>query len=807
MDKLLKDIRFGFRMLIKSPGLSFVAVVALTLGIGLTTTMFSIVYGAILRGLPYEDSEQLMHLERSNLAEGIESMEVTIHDFVDWHEQQNAFHDLSAFYMGTVNLSGPEGQPERYNGAYMMAGAFGQLGVQPILGRAFAEEENTVGAPHVIILGHRIWEDRYGADSNIVGQTVRANGETMTVIGVMPQGFEFPVRQDMWFPLRMNPLEIERGTGRTLEVFGRLKDGVSLDEARTEFAGIAQRIALEYPETNEGVSSVIKPYADEFIGDEARVLLFTMLGAVFGVLLIACANVANLLMARAAIRTKEVAIRTALGANRYRVIFQLMAEALALSVVGAVLGLGVAYIGVELFNNALTADIGVPSWIDIKIDPGVLAFVLAITLLASLASGAFPAIQASGADVNAILKDESRGSSSLRMGKLTRSLVVVQMAFSCALLVAAGLMIKSVMQLKTSDFGFDPENLFTASVGLFESDYPDRESRQRLFDDLVQRLEGRAGIQAVALTSNLPTSGSGRWWFGVEGEEYATERDFPITRRVVITPGFFDTFEAPLLQGRNFTVQDQQGALSVVIVNASFTRRFFPTGDAMGKRVRLGRFDSEREWMTIVGVVPDLWMADLDDTDHAGIYVPLTQTDASFMTITLRTAAAPLSFTSMVRAEVIALDPNLPIFNVNPMTEVIATNGWFYGVFGVLFMAFGFAALFMATIGMYGVMSFSVTRRTQEMGLRMALGAQGRDVLRLIFRQGLLQIGLGVVLGSGLALLLGRGMTVVLFNVEPSDPAILGGIVLTLVVTGLLACFAPARRATRVDPMVALRYE
>jgi predicted permease len=806
MDSLLQDLKYGIRMLFKHPGLAAISVLALALGLGLTTTMFSIVNGAIIRGLPFEESDRLLNLKEHNLTRGNDEQQPSIHDFTDWRAQQTSFVDLAAFYGGTVNVAGDEGRPERYNGSFITPSAFRLVRVPAMLGRTFVDDEGRPDAPLVILLGYNIWKNRFGSDRAIVGRAIRVNGQTATVVGVMPEGFKFPVLQDLWLPLHLDPLKLKRGEGQSVVVFGRLKPGVTADRAGLEFTAIARRLAQQYPETNKDVGVVMKPYAEEFIGKEPRALLFTMLGAVFAVLLIACSNVANLLLARAAVRTKEVAIRTALGASRCRVVSQLLAEAVVLSAVGAVLGIGIAALGVRLFNNAIV-DSQPPFWIDIRIDGVVLLFVLGVTLLASLIAGTLPALQATGANVNEVLKDESRGSSSFRLGKFSRGLVVAEIALSCGLLVAAGLMVKSVVKLKTFDYGVATRDVFTARVGLFEAAYPDSLKRQQFWTGLVQRLEAKPGVRGVALTSRLPALGTGTDYVAIEGKAYATDRDYPEARSAVITPGYFQTFGASLAQGRAFGAGDDGATLPVAIVNQSFSARFFPGATAIGRRFRTGRSDSHAPWRTIVGVVPDLNMNGTDSATFQGFYVPLAQSDARFISIAIRARADPMALAPMVQSEVAAIDPDLPIYFVQTEQHAIDQNTWFYGVFGTLFMVFGFVALFLATVGVYGVMSFAVSRRTQEVGVRMALGAGRRDVIGLFLRQGAIQVGAGVTIGLGLAFLLSRMLRIILFRVEPTDPVMFAGITLVLVATGLLACFIPARRATRVDPMVALRYE
>ncbi|MEE8521506.1 MAG: ABC transporter permease [Gemmatimonadota bacterium] len=808
MEALLKDIRYGARMLIKNPGLAAISVLALALGIGLSTTMFSIVYGALYRGLPFEDSYELMHLERNNLSEDIESMEVTIHDFVDWREQQTSFEDIAGYYQGTVNVTGSEGLPHRYDGAFMSANAFGILQQQPALGRGFVDGDDGPGAPPTIILGFATWRDQYGSDASIVGRTVRVNGEPATVIGVMPEGFEFPIAEEVWVPLRLDPLELERGDGTTLEVFGRLKDGVSLDMATAEFGAIAKRLALEYPESNEGVGASIKPFTEEYIGEEPTRLLWVMMTAVFLVLIIACVNVANLLLARAAVRTREIAVRTALGASRGRVITQLLTESFVLTLVGGVIGLGLGWVGVRAFNAAIVST-DPPFWIDIKIDIVAATFVIGLVFGASLLAGIFPALQASGTNVNDVLKDESRGSSSLRMGRFSRALIVVEVALACGLLAVAGLTTKSVVKLKNIDYAFELDDVFTARLGLFETDYPDDAARVRFFEELQERVAAIPGVRSAAVAATLP-GGLNSWGgrFAVEGETYDRDQDYPATRQAVISTDYFETFGVRLLRGREFTVQDNADGLQVVIVNQSFANRFFQGEEAIGARLRLGTSETEEPWLTIVGVAPDLHMDGPENEEPWGIYVPITQTVPRFAFIVAQTDGAPMAVTPQVRDAVLAIDQNLPLYWVRTLREGIYQNVWFYYVFGTLFMIFGGVALFLATVGLYGVMSFSVSRRTKEVGVRMALGAEGADVVRMVLRQGLLLIGIGLLFGLliavGLGYLLGG---LILFDVEPFDLTNLALIALVLTATSMVASFIPARRATRVNPVVALRYE
>ena len=804
---VLQDLRYGTRLLRKSPGLSAISVLALTIGIGLTTTMFSIVYGAVLRGLPFEEADRIMQLQRSNPERDIQNMDVTMHDFVDWRAQQRSFEALAAFTTGTVNVSGTE-RAERYDGGFVTANAFDVLRVRPHLGRSFREGDDAPGAEPVAVIGYQLWHDRFGGEATVIGQSIRANGLPATIVGVMPPRFEFPFNQDIWLPLTVDVLSTPREQSRMITVYGRLTSGTGMDAATLEMNAIAKRLALEYPQTNKGVTALVEPFTKKYIGAEATAMLYTMLGAVFFVLIIACANVANLLLSRAAIRSKEVGVRTALGATRARVMRQFLSEAVILCAVGAALGLVVAFAGVRIFNHAIVAA-NPPFWIDIKIDPVVLAFVLGVTLVSSLVAGMLPALQASRIDISEILKDESRGSSSFRVGRLSRGLVVVEVALSCGLLVGAGLMVKSVTKLASVDYGFTTKGIFTARVGLPMSDarYASAETRVQFFDRVLARVSGIPGVTAASLTSSLPLNGGGYSQFAIDGVAYPAETDYPGSRQLIVSPAFYGTLGVSPLQGRDFGTEDRAGALPVIIVNDAFSKKYFAGANPLGQRIRLGGPNSKNDWRTVVGVVPDMYTDDVENENPQAMYIPHAQSDARFMTIVAQSRGEPMALTTPVRDAVLAVDADIPIYFVETLESSMAKQTWYYRVFGTIFMIFGGVALVLAAIGLYAVMAFSVSRRIREFGVRMALGAQSGDVVGMVFKQGLLQIGIGLLLGLALAAGVSSLLTILLFGVTARDPVIFASVVLLLGLTGLLACFVPARRATRVDPMVALRSE
>lgn len=806
---LLRDIRYGVRMLVKRPGLSASAVIALALGIGLTTTMFSIVYVAIVRGLPYDEPDRLVVVFGTRPAQNLRFMPVGLQDYVDWRQQQTSFEDIAAYFAETVNVSGSEGQPIRYLGAYVSAHVFDVLRARPILGRTFRAGEDHPSAPPVMILSYRAWRDRFAGDPDVVGRVVRANSEMTTIVGVMPEHFGFPGQMDAWLPIRLDPLAFARGSGPALEgtqlqAIARLKPGVSLEAATAEMTTIADRLAEVYPDSNRGVGVMLMTLQELMIGENARNLLWTMLAAVFGVLVIACANVTNLLLARTVARTRELAVRTALGSGRRQIVVQLLVETLVLAIVGAALGLVVAKIGIDAFN-ASAAGQDLPTWLVARLEPSVVGFVVLLTGLSALMAGIVPALRASRVDVSELLNDEARGSSSARMGRVSRLLVVAEIALSCGLLVAAGLMIRSIVNISRFDYGFETSNILTARVGLFAKDYPTPDDQERFYDELARRVSGLAGVRSVAFASDLPSRGSQGQRLSVDGATYATEQDHPRAGRVVVSADYFTLLGVRPLTGRVFGAGDRVDTAPVALVNERFVKSFLSAGDPIGARVRVG--DNDAPWRTVVGVVPDLHLGGFGNAEarDEGVYVPLAQNTINFMSLLVRTERAPASVASAVQAQVTAIDPTLPLYWVRSLDEQYALDSWFFRAFGGLFMAFGFSALALATIGLYGVMSFAVGNRTREFGVRMALGAKIGDVWRLVLTQGAWQLAVGLGLGLVVAAALARSLATFLFGVRPWDPLVFLMVVATLAAAGIAACAIPARRATRVDPMSALR--
>ncbi|MDH3270055.1 MAG: ABC transporter permease [Gemmatimonadota bacterium] len=811
MSTLMTDVRFGLRMLAKTPLLSAVAVITIALGVALTTHTFSSVYGAILRGVPVPGHERLVYVGENRLEMGISDMEMSVHDFEDLRAQQTSFEDVGAFYQGTVNVAGEAGPPERFAGAYVSGNLLDLVGIQPIEGRLIRSEEEGPDADPVIVIGHHVWQNRFAGEPGVVGRMIRVNGVSTEIVGIMPEGFRFPFLEDVWLPHRVDANALERGQGSDFDVVGRLREGVSLSAAQAELSTVAARLEQTYPESNGGIGMIAYPYTDRFMPQEIQAVIWVMLAATFGVLLIACTNVANLLMARASIRSKEIAVRTALGAGRWRVIRQLLIESLVVATLGGAVGVFMAWLGVDAYRRVV-ADIYKPYWIDFRMDVPVIVFSLAVTALAAVAAGMLPALRASSLKIGEHLKDESRGASSLRLGRLSHALVVSEIAVSCALLIAAGFMIRSVVNLNNVDLGFETERVLTGRLGLFENDYPDPSAREQFFLQLEERLTAQPGIESAALTSSLPGLGGGWYYMSVEGVSYPTDADHPVILTSFVTSDFFRTLGVEPSQGRVFDpLEARGGGDPVAIVNESFAQTYLSGTPVLGERLQLGLPRSERPWHRVVGVVPDMHVGgnvggigdDLERPERA--FFPFGAIDLSFASFAVKTRDDPESLAPSVRTLVAELDSNLPVYDLLSLERAIDDATWAFSLFGSLFTIFGAAALFLAAVGLYGVMAFGVSQRRRELAVRLALGAKPNALVRMVVGNGAGQLALGILIGVGLGAVMSRSMRVMLYGVETDDPVVYGSIVLTLAATGLLACVLPARSATRTDPVQAMR--
>ncbi len=802
MANIVQDVRYALRMLVKSPGMAAISILALTLGIGMPTIMFTVVNG-VFRDLPVEHPERILRLIRTDAVRGGERWDVSHHDYADWRAQQTSFEDLAGFSTEDVTLSSGDARPLRRNAAFVTANVFDVLSVRPILGRSFHVDDASPAATPVVIVSHGVWQSRFAGDPDVAGRVLTVDGETHTVIAVMPERFGFPANEDLWLPLMLS-LDVPRADSPDLQVFGRLRDGVSIQQARLELRTIAARLATEYPETNRDRGASANSYGAGLIDARFARGLYTMLGAVSFVLLIACVNVANLLLARAISRSREIAIRSALGASRGRVISQFFIESFVIAALGGLLGTIVAWLGVQLFKQTVTSLVGV-AWVDIRIDAAVLVFVVGVVLLASLLAGVLPALQASSVNVNAALKDAPRGVASpgLRIGRFGKGLVAVQIALSCALLVVSGLLIKGVLKLKAVDLGMPVEEIVTGEVELPRQVYTTPESRVRFFEELEALIGTIPGVRTTTLMSDIPGTIGFSLPVTVEGQTSGEERA-PRVGILTVTPSFLDVLGARIIDGRGFASQDRLGSEPVVLINRSFADQFFPDRRPIGRTVQLGR-----ERLTVVGVVPDLFMGSMDEpnANGPGVYLPFAQSANVSMQLMVRTAQDPLSVTFQIREALESLDPTLALMDVDRVDHLIADETAVFEVFGRLFLFFGLVALFLASIGLYGVMTFTVRQRTREWGLRMALGATANDVVRLVTKQAAAQLVVGLSVGLVIAGALSVPLASFFYQVEPWDWTILVTIAVLLSITGVFATLVPARRATLVDPLEALREE
>ena len=808
MDRLFGDLVSGIRMLVRYPTLSLGAIVTLGVGIGLSTTVFCVVNGGLFKGLPFPNADRIVAVYSSNPSQGQPRLPIAVQDFAVIQSRQTSFEVLGAYSAAPYNLSVEEGRPERFAGGQLSIDAFRALGVQPLLGRGFQEGDDAPGA-NVVLLGHELWRDRYGSAPDIVGRTIRANITQMTVIGVMPPKFGFPIREVLWVPLRIDPLATARGQGPRYQAIGLLKPGVSAPEATAQLATIAAQLERDFPATNAGVSAGAVGYLETILGHEIYAMLMTMLGAGIGVLLIACVNVSNLLVARASLRRREVAVRMALGAARGRIIRQHLTEVLVLASTGAAIGILLSTVGMRWFIASLSVN-PPPFWITFELDYRIMLFVLGLIVISSLVAGGLPALQSARVDAGAALKDDSRSSTSGSFARFSGALVVAELAVSCGLLIAAGLMIKSVVQLRTQPMPFAIENVLTARVDLPRSDYPDSTASIRFFEHLLTRLKTIPGVEAATLSDGLPAAGNGTIPVQLPGKAYAQQSDHPLAREGIVTPGYFETFQTRLASGREFTTSDTASSQPVAIINESFARLHFPGEDAVGRQFKRTRPGNKEPWLTVVGLVPDLLMEGIGNNGASpvGYYIPIAQSDvANGVRIAVRTRGDAVSLTPLLRSAVTSLDPGLALYEVSSMRRVIGRQTWFYTTFGTFFMAFGICALLLAAAGLYGVMSFAVTQRTREMGVRSALGAKGAQLIALVMRRSVVQLAIGVVLGLVLAIVAAGALRPVLYRVDPRDVTVFAGVILMLVVVSVLASLLPARRVAKIDPVKALATE
>lgn len=791
---IARDARFALRSLARDAGLSVTAVVVLALGISLTTTVFAMVNGVVLSKLPFADADRLVSLDTARPSAGIDSLAVSLAQYRTWKDNQRSFARLGAFFSTRLNLSGNE-QPERFRGAYVSADALAMTGVIPAKGRLFTAEDERPGAPRVVLLGYNLWQRRYGGDPAIVDQTVRVEGEPAAVIGVLPAGYLFPVHEELWVPLRLDPAELPVGERTPLTPVALLRPAVSRAQAQAEMDSLLDKSA------DPSVIAVVQPYTRRFIGEGDRALQFTMLAVVSFVLVIACFNVANLLLARALNRSKEIAVRSALGARRGRLLRETLIQSLVLALPGAALGVLLTMASLKVLS-AMTADPDRPFWVSIRLDGTVLLFAAAVATAAGVLAGLIPGLQASRADLRSVLNDAARGASSFRLSRLSKVIVVVEIALSYALLVGTAMVVKTVTDLTTKRFNFATEEVLTARVELFRGRYAEDAARVALFERLTEQLRALPGVAAAAATSDIPTQESGSDLYTVEGRTYPAENVRPFAHTVVVSPGYFDAYRVPLVDGKDFSSFDREGSPPVLLVNQSFAQREWPGESPLGKRLRFG----EGPWVTVIGLCPDIQFGEFFNEEPAGVYLPLAQNSRRSMALVVRAASSSASLAPLVRAELARLDPDLSLDRVATMEQIIAANHRLPRLLSSLFAVFGAVALLLALVGLYGLISFSVKRRTAELGVRMALGGQRRQILTMVIRQALRQVAWGLALGFLLSLAVAKMVSDV-FGVDMAGVLLFTGLAVLLVVIGLLASLLPARRATLVNPVVALKSE
>ena len=801
---ILKDIRYGIRSLVRNPAFTAIAIITLSLGIGANTAIFSVVNGVLLRPLPFADAERIVWLW--DTIPQLPTAPTSLPEFLDWKEQNHSFEHLAAFLTGNVFLDSGDGTEDVPVGI-VTPELFSLFKVNPIIGRTFTEEETQPGRFRVAVLSHSTWQKRFGSDPNIAGRTIQLNGRPYTIIGVMPAGFSFPERATLWRPLVIDRSALDRGP-HFLNVVGRLKPDVTLAQAQAEMSTLSARLSKEHPEKTSGHGVKIVGLADIVVGDIGRAL-FVLLGAVGFVLLIACANLANLMLARIGGREREIAVRTALGASRVRIVRQLLTESLLLAVAGGAVGLLLA-IWVVSWLVSLSPDT-IPRLNEIRIDMRVAGFTLLISAATGVLFGVVPALQASKTEFTDALKESGRTTAGVRKQRLRGALVVSEVALSLVLLVGAGLLIRSFAKLNQVNPGFNPEQVLTMGVSLLPNNYPEDQQVATFYSQILEQSATVPGVVSVSATAGLPVSGADTTDnFTIEGRPAIPKESEPLTEYWVVTPRYFQSLGIPLLAGRDFSDADTKQSPNVVIINDEFRRRHFASENPLGHRLRLQ--GQERDPLLIVGVVGDSRNIRLDEQPRAAAYVPFLQDPLSknlarSLTIVARTKSDPAAVASSLRSVVTSMDKSVPVYAVKPMTEYLRDSLSRRRFSMVLLSTFSGVALILAALGIYGVISYGVIQRTHEMGIRMALGAQRSDVLKLVLRQAMIVVLVGVGIGLLGSWALTRLLKSLLFNVSVTDPLTFAGIAVLMILIALLACLIPAMRATKVDPLVALRYE
>jgi putative ABC transport system permease protein len=808
---LLQDIRFAVRVLVKGRWMTAVAVVALALGIGANSAVFTFVNAVILRGVPFPDPERVVALGTRDARD--RQSGVSYYDFLDWRAASRSFSDIALMGQPPFNVSEQGTSPERYNGAYVSATIFRLIGAQPLLGRGFIAEDDLDGASPAVVLSYSIWQSRYAGERGVLGKTIKINDLLATVVGVMPPGMQFPPNTDLWLPLGQATVNRNQGRQvRNYQVIARLADGVTIPQARSELATITERLARDYPQTNQGIQPTVVNYNERATPNQIRLVFWSLMGAVGFVLLIACSNVANLLLARSAERAKEIGVRVSLGASRGRVIRQLLVESVMLSMLGGFLGVPLAYAGVRIFDS-LTQNVGKPYWMEFSIDPTVLLFFFVICFATGIVFGLAPALHVSRTSLNEVLKEGGRsGSSGIRARRWTNGLLVVQVALTLVLLAGAGFMMRSFFVLYRLDLGFEAPRVLTMQINLNDRKYPTVTERNAFARRLAENLRGNGALEAVTTASNFPLGGGWGVELTIDGRTEPTAQR-PAVTLVGIGAQYFDMLRIPILRGRAFTAADETPGRGGVIVNQRFAELYFKGEDPIGRpiSVKEERPDGiDLRSQTIVGVSGIVRQRDIQNAEpDAVVYVPsfIGPDMGRVVNVIVRTSAGMAAAAPPIRQAVLALDADIPVFNVRTMDELLAQRRWQYQVFGGMFAIFATIALLLAAVGLYAVMAYSVTQRRQEIGMRMVLGALPGEVIWLFLRRALVLVAIGVTIGMAGAFGVGRLLQSILVQSTGRDVLVLLSIAVLMTAVAVTACVWPARRATRLNPVTALRYE
>jgi putative ABC transport system permease protein len=803
---MTQDLRFALRMIRSHPWFSAAIVATLAIGIGINTMVFTLVNAVLYKPLPFRGGDRIVAIRNNNQAKGQDGFPVSYPDYLDYRAQSTSFETLEASRNEPGAISEQGNPPEQYVMARVTAGFFDMLGVQPMLGRGLTAKDAAAGAEPVLLISYTVWRDRYAQSRDVIGRTVRLNQQQATIVGVMPEGFGFPNMHQAWAPLvPAAPQFADRGA-RNLLMIGVRKPGVTMQQAQADLGVIARRLAAEYP-LNKDVGIRMQTFHELQNSGPIRTVFLLMLGAVGFVLLIACANVANMMLSRALGRKREISIRAAMGASRWRIIRQLLVESTVLSFLGGSIGLILSRYGVRAFDFAVR-DAGKPSWILFTMDYAAFGYFAGICLLSGLLFGLAPGLRASRVDLNDALKDGGRTAGSQREGWLSGALVVFQFTLAVVLLAGAGLFIRGVLAQRAIAGERPLEEVMTARVNLPGDRYRDNDARTRFFDQLLPGAASLPGVRQAALVSSGPGEGGENIRFQIEGQPDVPNEQRLSALRVAATPSYFGLIDLPIIAGRGLDEMDGSSGRESVIVTADFASRHFANQSPLGKRIRIFTGNPPAgQWHTIVGVSGNLVQQLQEQRPDAVLFGPYRGTGGGFMTVMLRTSGDPASLTSALRTEVQRLDPDLALSNVMTLEERSERQAFLIRVFGSIFAVFALAALLMASVGIYAVVSHATGRRTQEIGVRLALGASYLGILRLVLARGMIQLLAGLVLGLGAAFGLTRLMSSLLFNVSPRDPLVFTTATLVLAVIGLLACWLPARRAARLHPVKALRYE